>query len=94
MATTPDLHAEGPGFESHQVWSPSPLYPASRLQRCVKGPERDGVNESRAPGMIKNILYFSLDAKSVTLVLVSSSRNQKPYSSAAAASRAPAARSG
>ena len=37
----------------HQLWSPSPLYPASRSLRCVKGPKRDGVRESRAPGMTK-----------------------------------------
>ncbi len=35
----------------NQLWSPSPSYPASRSQRCVKGPERDGVRKkSEHPG--------------------------------------------
>ncbi len=59
MATTPDSHAGGQiPVPPHQLWSPSPLYPASRSQRCVKGPERDGVRKSRAPVMTKKTCTY------------------------------------
>ena len=43
MATTPDLHAGGLGFKSRcrptkKFGAQTPPYPASRSQRCVKGP--------------------------------------------------------
>ncbi len=73
MATTPDSHAGGPRFESRyhptkSFGAQTPPYPASRSQRCVKGPKRDGVRESRAPGMTKNtfisqLYYLSFDSK-------------------------------
>ncbi len=66
MATTPDSHAGGPhaggpgfvsrcrptNFGAHLPYTPPP---SRKDVSTVKGPERDGVRESRAPRMTKKL---------------------------------------